>query len=79
MAETISEIDIVKLLRPITARAFGEERDELIPAGALGTVLMVFPGAFEVEFINPVSGESALATVVATDVELHWQAPSSNK
>ncbi len=74
----VKEIDIVALLKPVTAQILGETNSVIIPSGAKGTVVMVYDvagttEALEVEF--PLGEESsALATVPYGDVALVWSA-----
>jgi len=69
------EIDVVKILTSVTAQVIGQGRDEVIPSGTCGTVVLVHPGAYEVEFELSAPEGWALATVPAGAVELHWKAP----
>jgi hypothetical protein len=75
MAEPIEEIDVVKVLTPVTAQVVGNGRHETIPAGTLGAVVVVYPDAYEVEFALSGTSEWALATVPSSAVELSWKAP----
>ena len=75
MPERIEEVDVVKLLVPVAAQVVGDGRNEIVPAGTLGTVVIACPDAYEVEFRLPATEDWALATVPASAVELHWKAP----
>ncbi len=51
----IAELDLVTTLNDISAQVLGESREVLLPAGTLGTVVLVHTvgnaaAAFEVEF-----------------------------
>lgn len=62
MSRGISELDVVVLLRDLPESG--------VRAGDHGTVVLVYDGAFEVEFLAPSGGHVAVLTLDAADVRL---------
>lgn len=67
------ENDVIRLLEPITATVIGKQLSLVIPAGAEGSVVLVYgnpvkPDAYEIEFYVHDHECFALATIEATKV-----------
>ena len=72
MEMVFREIDVVKTTEAVEARVLGEDEIVSIPAGSVGTVVLVHKmgsrvEAYEVEFCLP-GIESALATIPRSGV-----------
>lgn len=62
MTNPIRELDTVVLLRDVPEAG--------LHAGDLGAVVLVYPDAYEVEFVGPSGHTTALRTLPAHDVRL---------
>jgi hypothetical protein len=70
ISQVLPEHAVVRTLVPLNATLLGKPGADsiAIPVGAIGTIVIVHPGAYEVEFA--VGSEFALATARPIEIEL---------